>query len=274
MKKTKKQRRRETYKRELIRNILTGVVAIFLGLLFAGIASYNPPTTREEAIAYTGVLQEIDEGDNCYDLLFADGTWQSLYPHTVGRDLRDRLEAVPVGTTLHLLINPHTEYVVEIRTDSEELMNLEQTQEEIDRYDNCYIWIGGIVSLCGLVVLILAPIMYKKHCETEKKRNTLRKSATDTADSPVLRYADPDKKCRVFLEIQQDGLHICYRRVGRVNELVINGRVYDEYKALLEFSHALTARVGGHFVEAGFDGDQQSYILLDGVQIAEKTRLF
>lgn len=274
MKKTKKQRRLQKQKKEMLYGLITGIVGLFLGVLFAGLGSYYPIATREEAVAYTGVLASIDEGENYFDLCFADGACHSLYPHTVGAELRDALASLPEGAVLHLLINPHTDYAAEIRTDAALLLDFEASQAEVDRYNNCYIWIGGFVSLCGLVMLIASPIAYKSCQRGEKKRQMLRKSANDTEDSPVLRYADPDKKCRVFLEIQQDGLHICYRRVGRVNELVINGRVYDEYKALLEFSHALTARVGGHFVEAGFDGDQQSYILLDGVQIAEKTRLF
>ena len=42
-------------------------------------------------------------------------------------------------------------------------------------------------------------------------------------DSPVLHAADFGVKSRVLLEYKEQAYDICYRRVGKVNELVING---------------------------------------------------
>ena len=57
-----------------------------------------------------------------------------------------------------------------------------------------------------------------------------------------------------------------------VNELVVNGRVYDEKKALFEFSHLLSAVIDGHTVEAGLENDE-SYIAFDGAVVAKKRRV-
>lgn len=93
-------------------------------------------------------------------------------------------------------------------------------------------------------------------------------------NSAHIRWADPELKHRVLLEAAAEGLRICYRRVGRTNELVINGYVYDEKEMLIEPSHELSAVFNGHRVVAGFNSfTAKSYILVDGQQIAEKTRI-
>lgn len=104
--------------------------------------------------------------------------------------------------------------------------------------------------------------------------------ATDVTDSlaegensAFLRTADESVKSRVLLEATYSYYRICYRRVKSVNELVINGRVYDEYVAVLEKKHTLTAMLDGHKIEAGFDGTN-STIKVDGEQIASKLRWY
>ena len=91
-------------------------------------------------------------------------------------------------------------------------------------------------------------------------------------NSPILRMADMDVKAKILLETEMYGFVITYRRVKRVNELVINGKVYDEYEALLENEHALVGVVDGHTIEAGLSG-VTSYIKIDDEIIAKKVRL-
>ena len=94
----------------------------------------------------------------------------------------------------------------------------------------------------------------------------------DILDSKVLRYADNDVKARIFLENDIYGHKIVYRRVKKTNELVIDGKVYGEYVALLERTHLLTAAVDGHTYGAGFDGRGFVYLTVDGMLIAQKAR--
>lgn len=93
-------------------------------------------------------------------------------------------------------------------------------------------------------------------------------------NSTPLRRAEEDVKHRVLLEATYGGRQIVYRRVKRVNELVISGYVYDEYEALAELAHCLTAQIDGHTIEMGFDGVSSSYFRVDGQQLAKKVRLF
>ena len=93
-------------------------------------------------------------------------------------------------------------------------------------------------------------------------------------NSVHIRWADPELKHRVLLEAECQGMRICYRRVKKTNELVINGYVYAEVEMLIEPSHELTAVFNGHKVVAGFNSlTAKSYILVDDQQIAEKLRL-
>lgn len=92
------------------------------------------------------------------------------------------------------------------------------------------------------------------------------------SNSPVLRIADMDAKSRVLLETTAFGRKIIYRRVKRVNELIIDGNVYAEYTALIEVAHMLTANIDGHAVAVGYDGSFV-YITIDGELALRKMRL-
>ena len=134
-----------------------------------------------------------------------------------------------------------------------------------------HIWI--IVSL---VIGIVTYFKIKKLPDEEK--TSYDESITENDDenqngTVMLRAADTDVKARIFLEAQVSSYHIVYRRVKRTNELVVNGRVYDEYVALAEFAHNLIAVIDGHKIEAGYDNTNHTYILFDGEQIARKIRL-
>ena len=54
-------------------------------------------------------------------------------------------------------------------------------------------------------------------------------------------------------------------RIGSVNELVVNGKVYDEMKAVIEFPHNLFANIGGHTIEAGYS-DSSTVIFVSTVK--------
>lgn len=96
----------------------------------------------------------------------------------------------------------------------------------------------------------------------------------EVKNSTPLREADKEVKHRVLLEVfALNKYDICYRRVKRTNELVINGQVYDELEGQIEFDHSLSAWVDGHYVVAGLNG-MHSYITVDGETLGKKLRLY
>ena len=96
-------------------------------------------------------------------------------------------------------------------------------------------------------------------------------SINDT-NTTILRVADFSVKHKVLLSADVEGRSIVYRRVKRVNELVVDGNVYAEYKAVLEFPHTLTVNIDGKLISAGYDGIN-SFIDVGGNRIAKKIRL-
>lgn len=86
-------------------------------------------------------------------------------------------------------------------------------------------------------------------------------------------FADATDKYRVLAEFNIDGYRVCYRRIKRTNELVINDYVYDCVEMLFETPHNLSASVGGHLFEAGYSGSH-SYIRVDGELLVKKIRIW
>lgn len=102
----------------------------------------------------------------------------------------------------------------------------------------------------------------------------VERTQEEAPNSAIIRIADNNVKSRTLLETTEMGLSIVYRRVKRVNELVINGNVYDEIEALFEVAHSLKAKIDGHQIEVGYDGKLYSYLIIDGQLVTRKLRLF
>lgn len=94
------------------------------------------------------------------------------------------------------------------------------------------------------------------------------------ARGTALRRADMEQKHRILLKAEFEGHTVVYRRVKKVNELVIDGFVYDEMELGIEPAHSLSARIDGKLYEVGYDGKSSSYFNVDGTQKAKKTRWY
>lgn len=107
----------------------------------------------------------------------------------------------------------------------------------------------------------------------EEKDNKIFQNNIE-GESTILRKADENVKHRVLLESDALGHHICYRRVKRINELVIDGYVYDDVEMLVESSHSLNAVIAGHKIQVGYDGGINSYLRIDGETVLKKKRFY
>ena len=132
------------------------------------------------------------------------------------------------GTKLYILVNPNNELVAEIKTDTRELLNFETSQREVAAYGNGYVVIG-MVSFAGGIFLIFYAVGVIRSRRKEEARHAAKKD-----QAKVLRFMDTAVKSRTLLEVSVQGYQICYRRIKSTNELVVNGRVYDEMKAVID----------------------------------------
>ena len=253
--------------------LLTAVASIIFGLFFIFSQNANTPIPRSEAVAYSGMFEEYEVWHNYRTIHFLDGSSYEVYTHTETQAFQDRMKSLKKGTQLHILVNPNNDCVVEIKTDTEELLNFETSQKEIDSYDNGYIAIGIVACFAG-AFLILYAIGSSNYKRKENARQLIKeKSRSDGQNDSAIRPADDSGKSKILLAVTVDEYKICYRRSKSVNELVVNGIVYDEKKGIIEFEHNLSAVIGGHKIEAGYDEDSYSYIMFDGKRIAEKRRI-
>ena len=253
--------------------LAVAVASIILGLFFIFSQNANAPILRLEAVSYSGQFEKYEVWRNYRTIYFKDGSAYEVYAHTETQAFQNMMKSLKKGTTLYILVNPNNDCVVEIRTDTEELLNFETSQKEIDSYDNGYIAIGTVACIGGVFLIwyVIASSNYKRK---EAERYTKRANAgmlgqNDTA----IKRADHSVKSKTLLEATVEGYKICYRRVKSVNELIINGIIYDEKKGIIEFAHNLSAVIDGHKIEAGYDEDSYSYIIFDGKRIAEKRRI-
>lgn len=254
--------------------LILSVLIILMGSIFVFSQSSNKPISREEALSFSGNFDYYDAVWESYrDIYFEDGSCYSVYAHTETTEFFESMKSLEKGTKLYILINPNNNYVVEVKTDTQELLNFELSQKAIDSYDNGYIAIGIFCIVGGsfFIIYAIGAITYKRK---EDERCAERKSRENDVDSnPIaLRDADMSIKSRTLIETSIESYKICYRRVKFVNELVINGKVYDEKKGIIEFEHKLCTALEGHVIEAGCDDAGYSYITFDGDIIEYKRR--
>ena len=253
--------------------IIVGILAILFGTIFALTQIDNKPIPRSEAVAYSGEFEEYEVGKNYKTIIFTDGSSYAVFPHTTTQEFDDTVSSLKKGTKLDILVNPNNDCVVEIIAGSREILNFEESQAALDAYDNGYIAIGVFVCFAGVFIItfgLISSAQRKKEMEKHTRKAKRRESGVD--DNPV-RRANRSFKVKILLEARVENYEICYRRIKSVNELVINGIVYDEKKAVIEFAHNLSALVDGHTIEAGLSDDSYSYIMFDGECLAKKQRL-
>ena len=251
---------------------ICGLLAIVLGVFFCYINGNTTPVPRSEAIYYEGYFDCYDDSSENYrEIQFSDGSAFQVFAHTESEEFNYNINALPRGTKLYLLINPNSDYVAEVRTEDEELLNFEVSQKEIHKYHYGYIGIGIFVVAVGVFLIVYGLCLKKTRRKEQSRKEKIKQSGGNT--KPEYRV-DPTVKARILLETKVDGLHICYRRCRSVNELVINGQVYDTRKGIIEFEHELCATVCGHTITAGLDGDSNSFITVDGETVKEKKRYF
>ncbi len=253
--------------------IIVGILAIIFGAFFALTQIENKPIPRSEVVAYSGEFEEYEVWKNYRTIIFTDGSSYNVYPHTETQEFADTMSSLKKGTKLDILVNPNNEYVVEIIAESREILNVEESQAALDAYDNGYIAIGVFVCFAGVFIIIYG-LVYSRQRGKEMAKHTQKAKRRESGvdDNPV-RRANRSVKVRILLEARVEEYEICYRRVKSVNELVINGVVYDEKKGVIEFAHNLSAVVDGHTIEAGLSDDSYSYIMFDGECLANKQRL-
>jgi len=111
----------------------------------------------------------------------------------------------------------------------------------------------------------------------QKAADVLQRGETDgSIVSPRVNTSplrDDDKKGRILVSGEQNGLQISMKRSRGLTELIVNGYVYDEVKGTLETGYTLFAHIQGTKITGIYQGVYM-YIYVDNQLIAKKLRLY
>ena len=126
----------EKMKTSILLRVLVVVVGVGVGL-FAFILPIRNyvPVAREDAEVYVGYFEKLESLRNFRTVCFQDGAEYELYPHTIPKELLKSFETMEKGTKLFLLVNPNSHCIAEIRTETEELLNFEISQQTTYNYN-------------------------------------------------------------------------------------------------------------------------------------------
>ena len=105
--------------------------------------------------------------------------------------------------------------------------------------------------------------------ETEEEERLMAVART----SPAFRAVDWNQKGKIRVQAEAIGHKIYFRRVKRINELIVDDQVYADIELLIEPAHSVEAMIDGHDVQAGYDGAITCYIKIDGKIVAKKRQL-
>ena len=194
------------------------------------------------------------------------------------------MDSLEKGTRLELLINPNNDTILEIKTDTEELLTYDEYIDTMES-ESIRLLIVNIIHILVLIqfgywlittIIALYKYLWKPDSIIKEIERTIDPS--ELVETKALRHADNNDniKIKVRLEATDDTYRykIQYRRRKTTNELVVNDWVYDDKKCLLEQEHTLSAVVDGHLIEAGIIDDSSLFIMFDGKLINYNSSIF
>lgn len=162
----------ETLKTNILLRILFVVVGVAIGLFAFILPIRNDvPIARDEAEGYVGYFEKLESQKYYQSVCFRDGAKYELHPYTVPKELLKSFETMEKGTKLFLLVNPNDHYIAEIRTETEELLNFENSQQATYHYNKGYIGIGAFLCLGPIFIILLLELEKK----AEKKETARQK---------------------------------------------------------------------------------------------------
>ena len=251
--------------------LFAALVGIGFGIFFLFFQHTYRPIPREQAESVSGEFEKYEEADGYCGITLQDGTYCLMSADTVSSDLESTLTALEKGTMLHILINPRSRFVIEIRTDTAELLNLDAAQRAIRSKNSGSTILGVVLLAAGLLLVPYAVVSYR----SQRRQDARRLAETQAGgDSTALHPLDPADNGKTLLEAEAFHHHIRYRKAGHVYMLAVDDMVYDELKTVLSSEHRLFARLDGHRFFGGFDEKIGSYIEADGKILKKKRRFF
>ncbi len=137
-----------------IRTIVLALVSFVMATVFVMMPSSYGKVAREEALPFEGVYERyVQDSKDYIELYFTDGSMQTIHECCALENVVDAVDALETGERLYLLIHPDNEFVIEVRTEKGELLNIDESQRKMQT--NAKLFRGlGIFVYCGGAYLI------------------------------------------------------------------------------------------------------------------------
>ena len=143
------------------------VLCLLMGFVFVCIGPGIEPVEREELKAVTIRLERsvaIAGDDDRIRLQDGAGAWYEIHVANGDQTLAEKLEALPKGTELELLLHPEDEYVLGIYRDGVPMLGWQEAMQEIQDEDLAFSWLG-------IGLWILGVVMFAAEKRSKKKNN-------------------------------------------------------------------------------------------------------
>ena len=131
------------------------VLCLLMGFVFVCIGTGIEPVEQEALKSVTIRLERsvaIAGDDDRIRLQDGEGAWYELHAANGNQALAVKLEELPAGTELELLLHPEDEYVLGIYRDGTPMLGWQEAMQEIRGEDRAFFWLGIGLWVLGVVM--------------------------------------------------------------------------------------------------------------------------
>lgn len=144
--------------------VVFAVLCLFMAVVFTCTFFINQPVDRASAEERTAVYSHYEEEYgpklrrsintiNYIELFFEGGEKELIRGICANKYLYESLDCLEKGTTLHMLINPDNNYIIELRADEEEILNFDYAQKKLRQEGIGFLGLSVfLLVLCGYFV--------------------------------------------------------------------------------------------------------------------------
>ena len=148
------------------RGVINGAIAAFICLvLFVGTVFFffffrNHKIPQQDAVRFSGVLTRVDtfyrrSGISCADLVFKNDEEKTVDGCCLGYGLAEKLERLPAGTQMDLLIHPDSEYILQIEAEGLTLLDFDNAQNRLWNESLFFAGLGVLMYAVGVYMIYM-----------------------------------------------------------------------------------------------------------------------
>jgi hypothetical protein len=148
------------------RGVINGAIAAFIclvlfaGTVFCGEPFRNHKIPQQDAVRYSAVFQQADitrrrSSISYADLVFQNGEEKTVDGCCLGHGLAEKLERLPAGTRMDLLIHPDSETILQIEAEGLTLLDFDYAQSQLWHESLFFAGLGVLMYAVGAYMIYM-----------------------------------------------------------------------------------------------------------------------